>query len=198
MFIQVMQAPCTREEELRALAESWRSEVGAGDGWLGGTFGFTDDHQFLGIIRFNSREEAMANSNRPEQDAWASKMRDLMDGPIEFHDCDDVTEFLDGGSDNAGFVQVIRGHIDDRSVVQTLMSDTDMLRQMRPDIIGGTLAIEPDGTFIETIAFTDEASARAAESDPSAAPPPEVAEALNTMMEGAKFYDLHQPWFESR
>ncbi|MGO4255171.1 hypothetical protein [Marmoricola sp. RAF53] len=197
MFIQVMQAPCTRQDELRALAESWRTEVGAGDGYLGGTFGFTDDDMFLGIVRFNSREDAMANSQRPEQDAWASKMRSLMDGDIEFHDCEEVTEFLDGGSDQAGFVQVIRGHIDDRSLVDALMSDQDALRQMRPDIIGGTMAIEPDGTFTETIAFRDEASARAGESDPAAAPPPEIAEALGKLTEGATFYDLHKPWFES-
>jgi len=197
MFIQVMQAPCTRQDELRALAESWRTEVGAGDGYLGGTFGFTDDDMFLGIVRFNSREDAMANSSRPEQDAWASKMRSLMDGDIEFHDCEDVTEFLDGGSDDAGFVQVIRGHIDDRSLLDALMSDEDALREMRPDIIGGTMAIEPDGTYTETIAFRDEASARAAESDPAAAPPPEIAEALGKLTEGATFYDLHKPWFES-
>ena len=33
---------------------------------------------------------------------------------------------------------------------------------MRPDILGATLAIEADGTYTETVAFTDEASARAA------------------------------------
>ena len=37
----------------------------------------------------------------------------LIDGPMEFHDCDDVTLMMDGGSDDAGFVQVIRGKVDD-------------------------------------------------------------------------------------
>jgi hypothetical protein len=36
-----------------------------------------------------------------------------LDGPVSFHDCGDVTSFLDGGSDEAGFVQVISGHLDD-------------------------------------------------------------------------------------
>ena len=37
----------------------------------------------------------------------------MFDGPVEFHDSDDVTLLFDGGSDDAGFVQVIRGKVDD-------------------------------------------------------------------------------------
>ena len=100
MFIQIIQGKCTRPDELRAMATSWREDVSEGAvGWLGGTYGFTDDDQFLGVIRFESREAAMANSARPEQGAWAEKLMSLMDGPVTFHDCDDVTLFMDGGSD---------------------------------------------------------------------------------------------------
>jgi hypothetical protein len=195
MFIQVIQGPCTRQDELRALAESWRTEVGSeGPGWLGGTFGFTDDNQFIGVVRFESREAAMANSNRPEQTAWAEKMMGLMDGPTEFHDCDDVTLFLDGGSDDAGFVQVIRGTVDDRDRLKAMLADTDELRRMRPEIIGGTLAIEDDGTYTQTVAFTDEASARRAEGQE---PPADVRAELEYAMAGARFYDLRHPWFAS-
>ena len=43
-----------------------------------------------------------------------------------------------------------------------MLLDTEQLHEMRPDILGGTLAIEDDGTFTETVAFTDEeAPARA-------------------------------------
>ena len=114
----------------------------------------------------------MANSARPEQGAWAEKMMGLMDGPVEFHDCDDVTLFMDGGSDEAGFVQVIQGKVDDPSRIKAMLADTTMLHEMRPEIIGGTLAIEADGSFIETVAFRDEDSAREGEKMP---PPPEVA-----------------------
>lgn len=197
MFIQVIQGPCSHQDELRAVLDTWETDVGGAEGWLGGTFGFTDDDMFLGIVRFNSRESAMANSQRPEQSAWAERMMGAMDGDVEFHDCDDVREFLDGGSDDAGFVQVIRGHLDDLSMVDVLLGDQDGLRAARPDVIGGTLAIEPDGTFTQTIAFKDEASARAAEGNESAQPPAEVGAALEKMMVDAKFYDLHKPWFES-
>ena len=197
MFIQVVQGKCTREEELRAHLERWREEQGSkAEGWLGGTYGFTDDHEFLGIVRFESREAAMANSDREEQSTWARELMALMDGPVEFHDCDDVTLMLDGGSDDAGFVQVIRGKVEDVERAKAMMTrDATMLHEMRPEIIGATMAVEDDGTFTETVFFTDEASARKGEQQE---PPPQVREELETLMAGATFYDLHHPWFASR
>ena len=197
MFIQIIQGRCTRPEELHGLLDEWRNELGPdAAGWLGGTYGFTDDDMFMGIVRFESREAAMANSGKPEQDSWAARMRKLFDGPVEFHDCDDVTLLMDGGSDGAGFVQVIRGKVDDVDRLRAMMaSDTDSLHEMRPEIIGGTLAIEPDGTFTETVAFTSEAAARHGE---SLDPPAEVRADLEYAMAGAQFYDLRHPWFASR
>ena len=197
MFIQIIQGRCTRQDELRAMLDTWREELAPGaTGWLGGTYGFTDDDQFVGVVRFESKDAAMANSDRPEQGAWAEKMTALMDGPLEYHDCDDVTLMMDGGSDSAGFVQVIRGRTDDPERLRAMMTDTETLHEMRPDIIGGTLAIEEDGTFTETVAFTDEAAARDGEQktmDMSS----EEREAFEQMMRGATFYDLHRPWFAS-
>lgn len=196
MFIQVIQGRTTRAAELRPLAESWRDGDGSGAvGWLGGTFGVTDDGDFLGVIRFSSREDARANSERPETGAFAQKMAALMDGAVLFHDCDDVTEVMGGGSDDAGFVQVISGHVDDPGRAKAMLADTDDLQRMRPEIIGGTFALASDGTFFETIYFTDEQSARSGE---AVAPPAEVAAELEWMMSGATYYDLHAPWFESR
>ena len=199
MFIQITQGKCTRQDELRALADQWREEMApTADGWLGGTYGFTDDDQFVGVIRFESREAAMRNSERPEQGEWAKKMTALLDGPVEYHDCDDVTLMLDGGSDDAGFVQIIRGKVEDPQKLKSLMVDTDMLHELRPEIIGATLAIEADGTYTETVAFTDEQSARAGEGKEMPEMPAEVRETLETAMQGATFYDLHHPWFASR
>jgi hypothetical protein len=181
VFIQVIQGKCTRQDELRAAAEGWRDELSGGaTGWLGGTYGFTDDDEFIGVVRFESREAAMANSARPEQGAWSERMMGLMAGPVEFHDCDDVTLFLDGGSDDAGFVQIIRGKVDDPAPLKAMLGDT--------------LALEPDGTFTQTVAFSDEESARRGE---GVEPPPEVREGLEVMLKGATFYDLRHPWFES-
>ena len=199
MFIQIIQGKCTRQDELRAMAESWRTDIGpSADGWLGGTYGFTDDDMFVGVVRFESREAAMANSARPEQGAWAERMMGLMDGQVEYHDCDDVTLMMDGGSDDAGFVQVIRGKVAEPDRLKALMTDTEMLHEMRPDILGASLAIESDGTFTETIAFTSEAAAREGEQKEMPDMPTEVRETLETAMKDAQFYDLHHPWFESK
>ncbi|MEU0269490.1 hypothetical protein [Nocardioides sp. NPDC006303] len=196
MFIQMIQGPCTRQDEARQLLDEWRRDLAPGaTGWLGGTNGFTDDGQLIGVVRFESREAAMANSNRPEQGEWAAKMAEVMDGPMEFHDCDDVTLLFDGGSDDAGFVQIIRGRVDDPSRLKAMMTtDTTQLHEMRPEILGGTLAIEADGSFIETVAFTNEADARKGE---QIEPPEDVRRELDYAMQGATYYDLHRPWFES-
>jgi len=199
MFIQIIQGRCTRQDELREHAETWRRDLSPGaPGWLGGTYGFTDDDQFVGVVRFESREAAMANSDRPEQGVWAERFMALLDGPAEFHDCDDVTLMMDGGSDDAGFVQVIRGRVAEPDRLKALMTDTEMLHEARPDIIGASLAFEDDGTFTETIAFTTEAEAREGETRDMPDMPAEVRETLETAMQGATFYDLHRPWFESR
>ena len=196
MFIQIIQGKCTRQDECREMGERWRRELGPGaEGWLGGTYGFTDDDQFMAIVRFDSRESAAKNSQRPEQGAWWREMEALFEGPVEFHDCADVTLMMDGGSDDAGFVQVIRGKVDDPTTMKKMMTDTEQLHEMRPEIIGGTLAIEEDGTFIETIAFTDEESARRGE---QTAMPEDVRRAMESAMHDVSYADLHHPWFASR
>lgn len=195
MFIQVIQGKSSRREEIRQLADSWESEnSGTAPGWLGGTYGFTDDDDFFAVVRFESRELAMENSQRPETNAFAEKMTELLDGEPSFFDSDRVETFLDGGSDDAKFVQIIRGKADPE--LWQKMGDGSELRELRPDVIGGTVAIQDDGSFVDTVAFTDEASAREGEQS-GAQPPEDVADAMQQLMEGAEFYDLREVWFSS-
>jgi hypothetical protein len=121
----------------------------------------------------------------------------LFDGPVEFHDCDDVLLMLDGGSDDAGFVQVIRGRVRDPEKLRSTMDEVStILQRQRPEIIGATIALEPDGTFTETVAFTDEAAARSGEAKEM---PAELREMMGEMFSGDESYlDLHHPWFETR
>jgi len=196
VFIQIIQGRCRDQDKVRALGDRWMTDLAPGSvGWLGGTYGFTDDGQFVGVVRFDSRESAAANGDRPEQSAWWQEMASCFDGPVSFHDCDDVTLMLDGGSDDAGFVQIIQGKVDDPSAFKELLGDTDMLHQMRPDIMGATLAIEPDGTFTETVAFRDEESARKAEHTPESE---QFVQQMGGMMRDVSYYDLHKPWFTSK
>ncbi len=196
MFIQIIQGRCTRQDECRELGDRWQRDIAPGaEGWLGGTYGFTDDDQFLAVVRFESRAAADANATRPEQAAWWAEMEQVFDGPVEFHDCEDVTLMMDGGSDDAGFVQVIRGKVDDADSLKAMMADTRDLHEMRPDILGGTLAIEADGSFVETIAFSDEESARLGE---QVEMPEQVRRTLESAMHDVSYTDLHHPWFTSR
>jgi hypothetical protein len=193
VFIQVIKAKTSRQDEARALLQEWNDVPNVDGGPLGGTFGFTDDGTFIGVVRFESRETARANSDQAETDAMAQRMTELMDGPPEYYDCDDVTVWLDGGSDDAGFVQVIIGKTDDADRLKEVMGDdSNDVQQERPDIIGGTFALTDDGTFVNTIAFTDEASAREGEKNSS---PPEE---MQTVMRDLEYFDLRDPWFESR
>jgi len=153
----------------------------------------------VGVIRFDSKESAMANSALPEQGRWAAEMQALFDGPVEFHDCDDVTAVMGGGSDGAGFVQVIRGKADDPDRLRAMLqSSTETLRDARPDVVGMTLAIEDDGTFTQTVYFTDEASARAGESKELPEAAKQELQQWDEVMHDLEYLDLHQPWYASR
>jgi hypothetical protein len=199
MFIQIIQGKCSREDEMRAAIDRWQAELEPGaEGWLGGTYGFTDDGTFVGVVRFASQEAAQRNSERPEQGRWWAETALLFDGPVDFHDCRDVTTMLEGGSDDAGFVQVLRGKVDDPERVRSLIEQTSgSLHEARPEIVGATFAVEDDGTFTETVAFTDEATARANESMEMPDEMREQIEQMQDHMHDIEYMDLHRPWFTS-
>jgi hypothetical protein len=197
MFIQVIQGMCSDEATLRGHLDRWQEDLSPGaQGWLGGTYGMTDDGQFVGVVRFESREAAARNSLRPEQGMWWDAASRAFDGDVTFHDCDDAIMMLGGGSDDAGFVQVIQGRLADPERFRAFMSQPmDGLQTARPDIIGGTIAIDADGWFTETMFFRSEAEARAGEATPM---PDDMAEPFNREMEQVqdlRFLDLHHPWF---
>lgn len=196
MFIQILEGKCTRRDELRRLFDRWQDEVARGaEGWLGGTYGFTDDDLFVGVVRFETEEAAAANSTRQEQSDWWAETEALFDGPVEFHDCNDVSLLMSGGSDQAAFVQVIRGKTDDRTRLKAMLNqNSEALHAARPEILGGTLAIEEDGTFTQTVGFLNEAAARAGEAE---AMPEEVRQDFDTVTHDVSYLDLPDPWFAS-
>jgi hypothetical protein len=200
VFIQVIQAQCRDEDRLHQLSDEWRDTLGpSAAGWLGGTYGVTDDGQFVAVVRFESREAAMQNSARTEQGEWWTQMQECFEGQATFHDCDDAMMFLGGGSDEAGFVQIIQGTLSDPERFRRFMSQPmDALHEARPEILGGTIAIEPDGTFTETVAFASEEAARRGEtSEMPEEMRAQVQEEL-AVMEDVTYLDLHHPWFGSK
>ena len=194
MFIQMVQGRCSRQDDMRDLVDDWCGAMTAQPGWLGGTYGFTDDDRFVGVVRFDSTAACREAANTQDAAIWWAAAEELFDGSYEIHESEDVSIMLEGGSDDAGFVQVMRGRVTDQDRFRRFMTDaemTNMLHEARPDVIGSTLAMEPDGSFIETIAFTDEASARQGEKEM----PAEMEEDFQSAMTDVEYIDLHHPWF---
>src|SRR5947209_5749424 len=185
---------------LQAQLAAWMSDLQPGaDGWLGTTAGVTADGMFIAVTRFESQDAAKANSDRPEQGEWWEKTAATFDGDVAFTDCPDVDAFGAGGSDDAGFVQVMMGRAD-RAAILPLADELDaVLRRVRPDVIGGTAAWPGNGTFIQTVYFTSEGEARANE---GAAPMSDQdradAERLMSLMQVDRYIDLPDPLLYSR
>lgn len=199
MFIQIIQGRCRDAERLHQLTDEWHEQLApSAEGWLGGTYGVTEDGESVAVVRFESREAATKNAERPEQGAWWEKMAACFDGEVTFHDCDNAMLFLDGGSDEAGFVQIIQGRVTDPEKFRHFMEEPmDALKEARPEIIGGTIALEDDGWFTQTVCFRSEAEAREGEHKEM---PSELRQRFEEEMSAAqdmKYLDLHHPWFSS-
>jgi len=192
MFVQVIQGKLADQAGLTAAMDRWKRDCSPGaTGWLGSTSGVTDDGTFVGVVRFDSAEAARRNSERPEQDAWWNEAQKCFAGDVTFLDSSDVTTWLDGGSDDAGFVQVIEGHMSNPDRMRDLMErHSDQMRAARPEVIGGIVALREGGDYVQAVYFTSEAEARAGEQTP---PPPDVAAAMAEEMGDAVFFDLHRP-----
>jgi hypothetical protein len=191
----MVQGACSQEDDMRMLVDEWCDRMAYEPGWLGGTYGFTDDGQFMGIVRYESAAACQQCCAAEDAGMWWAAAEEMFDATPEIHQSADVMMMFGGGADNAGFVQVMRGKVGNPDVLRKVMTDQDMtsmLHQSRPEIIGATLAIEDDGSFTETVSFTDEDSARRGE---STAMPPEVARDLEEAMAEVSYYDLHNPWF---
>ena len=199
MFIQVIQAKVSDEAGLRAELDRWMEELGPGaTGYLGTTAGITEDGRFIALARFESAEAAQANSERPEQGAWFADVEKHFDGPADFLNSERVVEFLDGGSDDAGFVQIMRGQSDDvRRMHDVLSAHDDALREGRPEIIGGLMVEAEGGRYVDAIYFRSEDAAREGEGKE---PPEEIRGELDEgwkLMGDVTYFDLKDPILRS-
>ena len=199
MFVQVMEGRVRDLDGLRAQLDRWRADLAPGaTGFLGTTAGTTSDGGFIAIVRFESEDAARANSERPEQGEWWAATSALYDGDVSFTNCPDVDTFGAGGSDDAGFVQVMKGR-GDRAALREVAQETDeILSRARPDVIGGTVAWPGDGTFIQTVYFTSQDEARANEKrEPATDEEREAWERMGSAMQVDTFIDISDPWLVS-
>ena len=199
MFIQVIQGKIGDADGLRAAVERWRDDIAPNvEGWLGSTGGATTDGTAIAVVRFESEDAARRNSERPEQQQWWAEASRYFAGDVTFHDCNKVITFLDGGSDDAGFVQVIQGRTNDPDRASRLMErSSGAVRQLRPDVIGGTVALHGDGGFTQVVYFTSEEAAREGERKEPPAELQEINDEMSSLLGELTFFDLPRPWLHS-
>jgi hypothetical protein len=200
VFVQVIQAKVTDRSALRAAMDRWLSEVAPGSiGWLGSTGGVTEDGRFILLARFSSQEEAMRNSDRPEQDAWWNATSKLFDGEATFKNSTAVDEDLVGNPDDAGFVQFVLGKMRDPERGRALMrQDPQAWAQVRPDLLGTVTAVHEGGEMTTAAYFTSEKDAREGESKEVPQELRASMEEINTLTVGEPEYlNISQPWLDS-
>jgi hypothetical protein len=193
MFVQVIEAKLTDPDLLERQLERWRKEIKPGaKGYLGHTGGDTADGRHIAVVRFESEAAAQANSARPEQDAWMNETAKAFDGPPTFTESSDIDVLFDGGSNDAGFVQVMKGKAKDAAAFRKWGKDHEGdLKKIRPDLIGGIDIYQPDGSFVSVAYFTSEAEAR--KNEKAMGEDPMMAEYMSHMDGDMQFLDISQP-----
>ena len=194
MFVQIIEGRTSDAEGIKRQGERWQQDVGPGAaGFLGVTAGVTADGRVITIARFESEEAARANSDRREQSDWWAEMSKYYDGEPTFTESTDVEEFLGGGSNEAGFVQIMKSRGVDRARIARLDEQFDQFASRRPDLMGSIRIWTGADTCLEAIYFTSEAEAR--EGEKKGLPEelqPMMAE-FQDVMQDTEFLDLADP-----
>jgi hypothetical protein len=195
MFVQVIEGHAADPEGIRRQGERWQVELRPGAlGFLGATGGVTDDGTCITIVRFASEADARANSDRTAQGDWWAETEKYYDGEVTFRETDEVDVWLDGGSDDAGFVQIMKGRANRDEIREMDEALSGVAASYRPDLLGGTRAWLGPEEYLEVAYFTSEAEARENEQKP---PPAELAatfERFEQLMADVTYLDLRDPW----
>jgi len=194
MFIQVIEGKVKDADLLLRQTDRWAHEIKPGvKGYLGSTTGVTPDGRAVTLARFESKKAAEANSKKSEQSAWWNETSKAFDGEPTFYDCTDVDTLFGGGSDEAGFVQVIEGRAKDLKKMRASMQGMEKeLRKTRPDILGITVAYHSDGKgFTQAVYFKSEAETRKMEKETENEEMRQ--EFMNMFAEPPVFFDIPQP-----
>jgi hypothetical protein len=199
MFIQVIQGHISDKEELKAALDRWTEQIAPGAiGWQGSTAGVTDDGIAVALARFESEDAARRNSDRHEQHQWWMETSKLFSGDVTFHDCTESFTWGQGGSDTAGFVQIMQGRSPDPARMRELTTEFDAeMSDVRPDVIGGVSALHGDGGYTTAVYFRSEQEARANESKEMPQMASERFEEMMRLAGDVTYYDLKDPWLSS-
>jgi hypothetical protein len=195
MFVQVIEGRVSDREGLRRQMDKWMTDLRPGaKGFLGSTAGVTEDGEGIAFARFESAAAAKANSERPEQGAWWNETVKCYSGDVTFTESEDTETFLGGGSNDAGFVQIMRGTADRDQLHAMDAAFEQVAGSWRPDLIGVLRVWTGSDRYADVGYFTSEAEAREGEKKE---PTPEIAEQMRQfeeLMSSVEFIDLKDPW----
>lgn len=195
MFVQVIEGRVSDREGLRRQMDKWMTDLRPGaTGFLGSTAGVTDDGKGIVFARFESAAAGNANSERPEQGAWWNETEKCYSGDVTFTDSEDTETFLGGGSNDAGFVQIMRGNANRDELHAMDAAFERVAPSWRPDLIGVFRVWTGTDRYMDVAYFTSESAAREGEKKE---PPPELAgqmEQFEQLMSNVEFIDLKDPW----
>jgi hypothetical protein len=195
MFVQIITGEVADADQLMSHMERWREELLPGAaGFLGSTIGVTDDGTAVTIARFESEQAARDNSSRSEQGHWWAETESCYRESPAFQESGEVEEILGGGSDDAGFVQIMRGQADRSRVGELDRMLAEHAGDMRPDLIGGVRAWVGPDAYVETMYFTSEEEARQGEQSDMPAEIQEAMQQYGDLFEGIEYLDLRQVW----
>ena len=193
MFVQIIEGRTSDPRALTEHGERWQRDLRPGAiGYLGVTAGVTADGRTIAIVRFEDEASARSNAERPEQTAWFEGMAKLYDGEPSFTESSDTTELLGGGSNEAGFVQVLKSTGVDRTRVEKMDEALKSFMHLRPDILGGVRIWTGPDSCVDVAYFTTEAEARKGE---QAEMPEELKELMGDFegMGQTEYLDLTEP-----
>lgn len=194
MFVQVIEGRTSDPAGFMEHGERWQRELRPGAiGYLGVTAGTTSDGRTIAIVRFEDEASARKNAERPEQSAWFEGMAGLYDGEPTFTESSDVTEWMGGGSNDAGFVQVMKSTGVDRAQVEKMDAAFEPFAAQRPDLLGGLRIWTGAGSCFDVAYFTSEEDARKGE---QAEIPDEMKALMSEFEEGmgeTEYLDLVNP-----
>ena len=163
MFVQIIEGRTKDGKALMAHGDTWeqrgrggRRRVPRGDGWRHrGRPSDLDRALRVGGGRPCQQRAARAR-------AWWTEMAKHYDGEPTFTESSDVSEFMGGGSDDAGFVQVMKSKGVDRATVEKMDELFEQYTDLRPDLLGGVRIWTGKDSCVDVAYFTSEAEARGA------------------------------------
>lgn len=185
-YVEVVQGGATDRAGLRPRWETEMDRLATVEGWLGATGGIAGSGGFVAAVRFSSADVARA--------AVAGRTSWPDAGP----GTSDVGVVMGGGSDEAGFVQLMQAEVADRArfeEIEAAMGD-DFARH-RPDFLGGYRAWFPGSRLTVVDYFRSQSEARAGEAKPLSDELGARFEDWMALLSDVRWLDLPDPWLAS-